>query len=108
MDLEYHANEFVAVQGEGCTQQLPFWLGKIKKVNKTLDGVVTSLIVHWFEVYNGKGAFHGIYAPSYLHKTKKPWAEVVLVDTVLTHFESLTVKDSKWVWSPAYEESVLS
>lgn len=89
-DLEYKVSEFVAVVGEGCTDDLPFWLGKVKRVHKNCDGVVVRLTVHWYEVYNKKDAFNGKYAPSYFHSSKKPWVQDVDVATVAASFAKLT------------------
>jgi len=89
-DLEYEVNDFIAVRGEDCTSEMPFWLAKVREIHKNPDGVIYELTVQWYEVYNGGDCFSGRYGPSHVGRSRKAWVEDIHVDTVLVTFPRLT------------------
>jgi len=91
-DLIYTINNFVAINGEDCTDDMPFWLGQIIEVHKNNDGVTSHITVRWFQVYDNKGPWTGKYIGSTIGKMKRPWFGRVSVDTVLAEFPALTKK----------------
>jgi len=62
-DLEYEVNDFIAVRGEDCTSEMPFWLAKVREIHKNPDGVIFDITVQWYEVYNGGDCLSGRYEP---------------------------------------------
>ena len=93
-DLPYSVNRFVAVNGEDCTTEMPFWLGQIMSCKKNNEGVICQLCVRWYEVYDGRDAWSGKYRPAMLRKgrTTVAWKGHISVDTVIAEFPSLTNK----------------
>lgn len=91
-DLMYTANHFVAVNGEECTESMPFWLGQILDVFKNVDGVTVSLSVRWYEVYDHKDAWTGKYRAATNQRSKKAWTGTIPVDSIMAEFSSLTKK----------------
>lgn len=59
IDLEHTVNDFVAVRGECCTSEYPFWIGKVQDKLKNKEEVSFQLQMHWFEMYNGSDFFSG-------------------------------------------------
>ena len=93
-NLPYSRNRFVAVNGEGCTYGMPFWIGKILECIQNGNGVTEKLYIRWYEVYDEGNAWSGKYRPAVIGKGKsaKPWNGTISVDTVITEFPSLTNK----------------
>ncbi len=98
--LSYELNEFVAVMTEG---DKVFWIGKVVKVLKSVQGVITKLKLHWYEPYNSKDIISGKYMPGFLKLDKKnkskakpskrtAWTDEVSVECVILKFSSLTSK----------------
>lgn len=93
-NLPYSRNRFVAVNGEGCTKQMPFWIGQILECIRNEQGVIAELFIRWYEVYDKGNAWSGKYRPAVLGKGKNtmPWNGTISVDSVITEFSSLTNK----------------
>ena len=93
-DLPYSVNRFVSVNGEGCTTDMPFWLGQIKACEENGEGVIKRLSVRWYEVYDKGNVWTGKYRPAVIRKRNRavPWESTISVDTVIAEFASLTNK----------------
>lgn len=48
---EYDSGSFVAISPAESSISMPYWIGKVLKVNRCKRGVVTTLTVHWLEPY---------------------------------------------------------
>lgn len=93
-DLPYSRNRFVAVNGYGCTKEMPFWLGQIIECIQDGSGVTRNLFIRWYEVYDKGDAWSGKYRPATVGRGKNidPWQGNISVDTVIAEFDSLTNK----------------
>jgi len=94
-ELEYEINSFVAVRPEAQTATLPFWVGKINRLNKTSDGKVTSLVVHWYETVGNGDVYSSRYRQMTTSRDKRkktPWESEVCPDTVMVTFQGFTKK----------------
>lgn len=93
-DLQYTLNYFVAVKGEGCTKEMPFWLGQILATSKDKEGATERLSIQWYEVYDNKDVWRGKYRPAKFGDkgSRRLWQGIIHVNTVYAEFEKLTKK----------------
>lgn len=94
-DFDYGINSFVAINPDMSNNaEIPFWIAKINKVLKNKNGIISHLLVQWYELSSG---CHDIYLDRYHScsipnkRTKKctPWTSKVSCDTVILKFDNL-------------------
>lgn len=91
-DLEYEPNAFVAVRRSEESNDIPFWLAKIRNVLSDDRGKAISLEVHWWELKRGSSMFTGSFAPSFISKgnRKIAWIDKVSVESIHVTFDRLS------------------
>lgn len=91
-EMEYELDSMAAVRYEGATQASPFWIGKVRTLEKDEDGCIASIALHWYEPSGSHDVFDAPYYPSYhagaKKSKKKPWTDEIVPLPSSSHFQA--------------------